>query len=677
MKCGAATFVLVSIASAAAAQSPQPTPASIREEVVVTINRTETKIGDTPASIVTFSRREITSSAAPTIDDVLRQAVGFSIFRRSSSRNANPTTQGVSLRGVGSSGASRSVVMYDGVPLNDPFGGWVQWNRVSPVAVQSVEVMRGGASSLYGDTGLSGALNIIPRKTESDLDLSADFFGGSANTISGSGFLGFRHGDWQGSFDATLFQTKGYIPVDEAVRGPVDAFAGVRSSNFSGKILRKFGRRASIFMRPSIFGEVRTNGTGLQTNRTHIRQLVFGGDIDLDTSKDAKLEWRVNGGLQVFDQASSVVNAARTSEVLSRIQRVPVQNVGASVQFSTIFRNQVLVAGMEIRKIRGSSDEIGYTSSLAASKVGAGGRQTSTGAFFQDLARFGKRLIISGSIRFDRWQNYAALSTTLSLSTNLRSVVSFPDRNESSLSPHLSFLYYLNDHVSIFANASRSFRAPTLNELYRSFRVGSVLTLANENLQAEHANNFEGGISFSGKRSYLRTGGFWTVVQSPVANVTLTSSPTLITRQRQNAGSTCSSGIEIEGEAAFGHFTFSAGYMFVEPKVRTFPSNRTLEGLLIPQVARHQLTFRAGYAPGKWTLSLHGRASSKQFDDDLNLFRLEPYAQIDLFASRRLTDKTQVYVAVENLLNSRYSIGKTPIRTVSSPVSLRIGFRLK
>ena len=114
----------------AAGQDSQPTPVPIREEMVVTATRMETRIGDTPASVVVFSKHEIETSAAPTIDDILRQAVGFSIFRRSSSRNANPTTQGVSLRGVGSSGASRSVVLFDGVPLNDPFGGWVQWNRV-------------------------------------------------------------------------------------------------------------------------------------------------------------------------------------------------------------------------------------------------------------------------------------------------------------------------------------------------------------------------------------------------------------------------------------------------------------------------------------------------------------------------------------------------------------------
>ncbi|MBP9110165.1 MAG: TonB-dependent receptor plug domain-containing protein, partial [Pyrinomonadaceae bacterium] len=115
-------FIFLASLGPVFAQQTTETPEPIREQVVVTASRSEARIGDTPASIVTLSKREIETSAAPTIDDMLRQTVGFSIFRRSSSRNANPTTQGVSLRGVGSSGASRSLILFDGVPLNDPFG---------------------------------------------------------------------------------------------------------------------------------------------------------------------------------------------------------------------------------------------------------------------------------------------------------------------------------------------------------------------------------------------------------------------------------------------------------------------------------------------------------------------------------------------------------------------------
>ncbi|MEQ1643232.1 MAG: TonB-dependent receptor plug domain-containing protein, partial [Pyrinomonadaceae bacterium] len=282
------------------AQQTTETPEPIREQVVVTASRSETRIGDTPASIVTLSKREIETSAAPTIDDMLRQTVGFSIFRRSSSRNANPTTQGISLRGVGASGASRSVILFDGVPLNDPFGGWIQWNRVSPIELESIEVLRGGASSLYGDGGLSGAVNMLPLQDD-DLAYGIDVFGGTQKTLSGSGFLSSEFKNWLFALSGSSYQTRGYKPVEESARGPVDSYAGVRSSNFRGRLGRDLGGIGSIFLSPSYFGEVRSNGTGLQTNRTHLRQLVFGGDLQ----KSVAFRWRAYGGTQVFDQVFS------------------------------------------------------------------------------------------------------------------------------------------------------------------------------------------------------------------------------------------------------------------------------------------------------------------------------------------------------------------------------------
>lgn len=676
MRLGALLFLFLLISLRVSGQEPSPTPPPIREEVTVTASRIETKIADTPASIFTLSRASIESAAASTIDDNLRQSVGFSIFRRTSSRNANPTTQGVSLRGVGASGASRSGVFFDGVPLNDPFGGWVQWNRVSPIAVESAEVLRGGASSLYGDSSLSGAINVLPRAASDKFTLAADIFGGTQNTISGSTFIGSKLNDWLLDMTAASFQTKGYKIVDEAGRGPVDGFAGVRSSNVSTRVLRSFGDRATIFLRPSYFGEVRTNGTGLQTNRTHIRQLAVGSDVR-SSNANFHLRWRAFGAAQVYDQTFSTVNAARTTDALNRIQRVPAQTAGFSAQASAVVRDHTFLGGVELRNVRGASDEITIASNLATSKIGSGGRQTTVGIFAQDIVKIGSKAIFSANLRYDRWENYRAFSSTRTLSTNAVVTTAFADRSEDAFSPKVSFLYHVSSQFSLYANASRSFRSPTLNELYRAFRVGNVLTTANENLAAERADNFEGGVKFDRGRFAIRGNGFWTRIDRPVANVTLSTTPTLITRQRQNAGETRSAGAEIEAEYRFDSIDLSAGYLYADSTVTRFPSNPALVGLAIPQVARHQFTFQARYTRSKWNFAVQGRASGEQFDDDLNTFRLEPYAQIDVFASRKINEKFQIYAAVENVFNSQYSVGKTPIRTVASPANFRIGFRFK
>ncbi len=122
-------------------------PASLAETVTVTATRTEVRLSDAPASVSVLDAKDVSQAAAQTVDDLLRQVPGFSIFRRSSSVVANPTTQGVSLRGAGATGASRTLVMADGVPLNDAFGGWVYWDRVPRAAIDRVEVVRGGSSA--------------------------------------------------------------------------------------------------------------------------------------------------------------------------------------------------------------------------------------------------------------------------------------------------------------------------------------------------------------------------------------------------------------------------------------------------------------------------------------------------------------------------------------------------
>src|SRR5438445_10366770 len=137
---------------------PQASPPAASETIVVTATQTKTRLSDTPASVVVITREVMQMTAASTTDDALRQVPGFTLFRRSGSRSANPTSQGVSLRGVGASGASRAIVLDDGVPLNDPFGGWVYWGRIPRASLDRVEILRGGASDLYGSGGMSGVL---------------------------------------------------------------------------------------------------------------------------------------------------------------------------------------------------------------------------------------------------------------------------------------------------------------------------------------------------------------------------------------------------------------------------------------------------------------------------------------------------------------------------------------
>jgi outer membrane receptor protein involved in Fe transport len=205
------------------------------------------------------------------------------------------------------------------------------------------------------------------------------------------------------------------------------------------------------------------------------------------------------------------------------------------------------------------------------------------------------------------------------------------------------------------------------------------MTLANEQLRAERLTAGEGGARFNiaHERVVVRGTFFWHEVTRPIANVTLKTTPTLITRQRQNLGRTRSRGIEIDAETRLNQFwNVSAGYLLADASVVRFPANVALEGLQIPQVARHQLTFQTRYAnPAKVTIGIQGRAFSSQFDDDQNLFRLGGAFTLDAFVSRRVTRSLEAFVSIENLLNQRYEIGKTPVTTLGSPLVARAGLR--
>ena len=148
------------------------TPAGLFESVTVTATRNEQRLGDVPASVSVVDRETIRRSPAVVADDVLRSVPTFSLFRRTSSLQAHPTAQGVSLRGIGPSGVSRSLVLIDGVPFNDPFGGWVYWTRVPLESVDRIEVVDGTSSSVYGNYAMGGVINVVsarPRPRTAEL----------------------------------------------------------------------------------------------------------------------------------------------------------------------------------------------------------------------------------------------------------------------------------------------------------------------------------------------------------------------------------------------------------------------------------------------------------------------------------------------------------------------------
>ena len=205
--------------------------------------------------------------------------VGFSLFRRTGSRTANPTSQGVSLRGLGASGASRALVLADGLPLNDPFGGWVYWARAPRLDVERLEVLRGGAADLYGSGALGGVIQVFSRDARRAAASRRSCRAAAHQTFEGALSAHAARGAWAGRLAGEAYQTDGYIPVEEASRGAVDTEAASKHMALDARVERSAFGDGRVFLRGQYYDEDRKNGTPLQTNDTRIGLGALGVDF--------------------------------------------------------------------------------------------------------------------------------------------------------------------------------------------------------------------------------------------------------------------------------------------------------------------------------------------------------------------------------------------------------------
>lgn len=653
-------------------------PAAVNETVTVTPARTELRLAVAPASVSVLDAKDVSNAAAQTFDDLLRQVPGFSIFRRSSSVVANPTTQGVSLRGAGASGASRTLVLSDGVPLNDAFGGWVYWDRVPRSSVDRVELVRGGSSDLYGSDALSGVINVISRPPSHRV-INAEAGYGNRGAADVTFFASDKWKGFSASVAGEAFRTGGYFIIAPEIRGAADDLAASKHRALTLRLTNEWNATNAVFARGSLFDEDRRNGTKVQTNDTALESLAAGGRFRTADGSDWNLTLFANQ--QRYHQTFSAVAANRNSEALNRLQFVPSRDVGVSFNWSRMsFEKHLLVAGVDVRGVRGVSAETAIANNRATTFVSSGGRQRRAGFFIQDLVSISPRWQISVNARYDNWRDSSAASVSRNLTTGAVTPRFFPARSLDAFSPRLSLIFRPTEGISLRASAYRAFRAPTLNELYRGFRVGNTQTNANEKLVAERLTGGETGVNWTpANRVSARLTGYWTEIINPVSNFTLSVTPTLTTRERRNLGRTRSRGVEAEADFNISsYWRISAGYLFADATVRRAPQDARLEGLWIPQVPRNQFTLQTVYSnPRHITAAMQFRASGKQFDDDQNRLPLGGFAVIDLMVARPLGRYVEAFFAVQNALDERYAVGRTPLETLGMPRMLRGGVRLR
>ncbi len=655
-------------------------PATASQQVTVTAYRTPLGQLESPATTRLLTATALNTTAAITMDGKLRQLPGVELFRRSSSLVANPTSQGISLRGLGSTAASRTLVTEDDVPLNDAVGGWIHWQEQPELAIQSVELARGGASDLYGSSAIGGVVNVIPaRPTGDPVELRSSY--GAEGTFDDSLLAEAKHGPWGLLVAGGALGTDGYIQEAPWQRGPVDTASNVHSQNALLLAERDRGP-LRIFVRGSGFSEARNNGTHDQTNGTRLWRYAAGGDWQAAHGGSAAL--RLYGSTEHYRQTfSSISNfpkfgdtncSYRCGETPTRFALIPDNELGAVAHWTQPFgAGLVVLAGADVHDVRVWDRE--QTFGATAQLTNLGDHQRDSGAYAEAMWTH-KAWTLAASGRLDWFQNYDGHQLLWNGSNWVPSTTQPPATDQHIFDPRMGLSRKLWNHWAVSASGFRAFRAPTPSELYRSTQVGNKLTKPNPGLLSERATGWETGLATERRWGTIRASYFLTQVNRPITAVTLNAQSSPILLQRENLGQIESRGVSVDFELApLPWLAVDGGYQHAHATVTRGSQDL---GNWIPEVARNMasLNLRA-YKPELGTLSLQSRLSGRQYDDDANIYMLHGYFRLDAYSSHDLGRRFQLFAAGENLFDRQIEVSKTPTTTLDMPRVARVGFQLR
>ncbi|BBI20683.1 TonB-dependent receptor [Qipengyuania flava] len=649
-------------------------PLSAQEAEAPVIVVTGEGLDETPATPAydkqIIDREQLVSVPSGRIEDALASVAGFQQFRRSDSRSANASAQGATLRALGGNATSRALVLLDGVPMSDPFFGYIPFSAIAPERLSQIRVTRGGGSGPFGTGALAGTIEmesagidqldgiagqaLVNDRGETELS-------GSAGARLGSGFL-VASGRWD--------RGKGFYTTPEADRVPLSARAAF--DGWSAQI------RGVAPVSDEI--ELQVRGLAYRDERT----LRFKGADSSIEGQDASLrlvgrgEWEFDAlaYLQARNFTNVVVSSTRFVPVLDQ-RNTPATGLGGKLELRPpVGDAHVLRVGMDFRRAEGELYEtaISAFSGNVTARRNAGGTNTDLGLFVEDDWTLG-RLVLTLGARLDRWTIRDGFYTERDASGGLLSTDSFADRAGWDASFRGGVLYRANDVVALRAAAYSGLRLPTLNELYRPFVVFPVVTQANAALENERLEGFEAGIELTPNPAVaLSLTAFDNRVKNAVANVTIAEN----LRQRRNIDAIQSRGLEASVSATLGAFSLAASAVWTDAEAKGSGFAAALDGNRPSQTPRFTGGATLSWSPADdWLLSATVRHVGAQFEDDLESNVLPAVTTLDAFVQVPMTPDIALVLRGENLTdetivtrNQRGSIDLGVPRTVWAGVKV-------
>jgi vitamin B12 transporter len=628
-------------------------------------------------------RSQLANAPAHELDTILLQVPGLQLFRRSDSTSGHPTSQGVTLRALGGNASSRALLILDGVPQADPFGGWVNWPAYDPAGLDSVRIVRGGGSVSQGPGALAGVINMQSRN-EPGVDGSLQI--GSRESIAGHIFLAEKLGEGLFALDGHGGRSDGFIPVTSATRGPVDRASPYSDAGIRGRFIAPIGGEAEVQLGGLAFVDKRDRGVAFTGNRTK------GADLSVRFVGRGRWQWSALGYAQWRELRSSFASVDEDRATATRVSlqdSVPSRGFGGAVELRPPLGNGwEFRLGADARLTTGESRELyAYLAGEPTRRRVAGGRSASAGLFGELSYRHGP-LHLSAGARLDHWRiSKGRLVERLLAGGPPTRDDGYADRNGWRSTARVGAVFQIAKGTELRMAAYSGWRLPTLNELFRPFRAGADATAANALLGPEKLAGVEAGGRYGRGPFEIELSLFANRLSDAIANVTLGHGPGSFPgvgfvsgdyRQRQNIDAVNVRGVEASAGLSEGPWSLRLGASWTHARVDADGLALPLDGMRPAQTPNLVVIGALGWENESRTASLIVRHVGAQFEDDLNQHRLPAATTFDAFVAWPLLKRMQVIARAQNIFDEQVIAGIADDGTIerATPRTLWLGLRI-
>lgn len=628
---------LMSLSNAAHAQEDD------KQRVIVVTGEGLEETPATPAyDTQIIDREQLVSAASGRIEDALSSVAGFQQFRRSDSRSANPSAQGATLRALGGNASSRAQVLLDGVPMTDPFFGYVPFSAIAPERLGYVRVTRGGGSGPFGAGALAGTIEMVSADVVTLGDFSGQLLANDRGETEASATAASRLGSGFASISGRWDRGKGFWTTPASDRVPASVRAAFDGYSVQLRGVAPLSDTVELQARGLIYRDERT--------------LRFEGADSSMEGQDASLRlvgrgyWQFDllGYVQARNFTNVVVSSTRFVPVLDQ-RNTPATGIGGKIELRPpTGGGNVLRLGMDYRKSDGELFETALSAfnGNVTARRNAGGTNTDLGFFAENDLTLG-RLTLTAGARLDRYTIRDGFYVERNGNGALGTDETYADRAGWDASFRAGALFRLGQEVSLRAATYSGLRLPTLNELYRPFVVFPVTTQANAALENERLVGIEAGIDLTPSEglSFALT-AFDNKVKHAIANVTIGTN----LRQRQNIDAIHSRGVEASTAIKLGGITFTGALAYTDAEAQGSGFAAALDGKRPSQTPKWVIGATLAYRPAEnWLISTTIRHVGAQFEDDLESDLLPSATTIDAFAQLPITDRIALVLRAENL----------------------------